>query len=82
MGSKQIGRAMINMVNMCYVPCGLHTLCCMMKIDVEGKPTPDTSWSTYRGRKLTASLEDVQAIAEDLESQSGHGWCLGDIFRK
>ena len=81
-GSKEIGTAMMIMINMCYVPCGLHTLCRMMKIDAEGKPTPDTPWSTMRGRKPIASLEDVQAIAEDLEAQSGRGWSYGDIASK
>ena len=80
--SKEIGTAMVIMINMCYVPCGLHTLCHMMKIDAKGKPTPDTPWSTMRGRKPIASLEDVQAIAEDLEAQSGCGWSYGDIASK
>jgi hypothetical protein len=72
-GSKEIGTATIIMINMCYVSCGLHTLCHMMKIDANGKPTHDTPWSTMRGRKPITSLEDVQAIAEDLEAQSGRG---------
>ncbi len=80
--SKEIGTAMVIMINMCYVPCGLHTLCHMMKIDTKGKPTPDTPWSTMKGRKPIASLEDVQAIAEDLEAQSGRGWSFDDIASK
>ncbi len=59
-GSKEISMAMINMINMRYVPCGVHTLCRMMTIDAEGKPTPDTPWSMLRGRKPIASLEEVQ----------------------
>jgi hypothetical protein len=43
--SKEISTAMINMINMHYVPCGVHTLHCMMIIDAGGKPTPDTPWS-------------------------------------
>jgi len=81
-GSKEIGTAMMIMINMCYVPRGLHTLHHMMKIDAKGKPTPDTPWSMTRGRKPIASLEDVQAIAEDLEAQSGRGWSYGDIASK
>jgi hypothetical protein len=81
-GSKEIDTTMMIMINMCYVPCGLHTLRCMMKIDTKGKPTPDTPWSTMRGRKPIASLEDVQAIAEDLEAQSGRGWSYGDTDSK
>jgi hypothetical protein len=42
----------------------------MMTIDAEGKPTPGTPWSTLRGRKPIASFEEVQKIAEDLQSQS------------
>ncbi len=81
-GSKEIGTAMMIMINMCYVPCGLHTLHRMMKIGVKGKQTPDTPWSTMKGRKPITSLEDVQAIAEDLEAQPGHGWSYGDIASK
>jgi hypothetical protein len=79
--SKEIGMAMINMINMRYVPCGVHTHCRMMKIDAEDKPTPDTPWSMMRGRKPIASLEEMQTIAEDLDSQSGHGWCSDDVSK-
>jgi hypothetical protein len=78
-GSKEISMAMINMTNMRYVPCGVHTLCRMMTIDAEGKPTPDTPWSMSRGRKPIASLEEVQTMAEELDSQSSCGWSSGDI---
>jgi hypothetical protein len=64
-GSKEIGTAMINMINMRYVPCGVLTLCRMMTIDTEGKPTPATPWSTMRGKKPIASLEEMQTITED-----------------
>ncbi len=80
-GSKEIGTAMINMINMRYVPCGVHTLCHMMTKTAEGKPTPDTPCLMLRGRKQIASHEEVQTIAEDLESQSGHGCCSGDTSK-
>ena len=37
-GSKEICTAMNDMINMGYVPCGVHTLCRMMSLDAEGKP--------------------------------------------
>jgi hypothetical protein len=78
--SKEIGTAMINMINMHYVPCGVHTHCCMMTIDAaEDKPTPDTPWSMMRDRKPIAGLEEMQTIAEDLDSQSSRGWCSDDV---
>ncbi len=43
-GSKEMSKAMINMIKMRYVSCGVHILRCMMTIDAEGKPTPDTPW--------------------------------------
>jgi hypothetical protein len=49
-GSKEIGMTMMIMINMCYVPCGLHTLHCIMKIDDEGKPTNNTPWSTLSSK--------------------------------
>ncbi len=76
-GSNKIGRAMINTINMRYEPCGVHTLCCIMTIDAEEKQTPDTPLSILRGKKPIASLEEMQIIAEDLESQSGHDRCSG-----
>ncbi len=57
--SKEISMAMINMINMRDVPWGVQIHCCMMTIDVEGKPTPDTPWSTIIGRKPIASLEEM-----------------------
>ncbi len=78
-GSKEISTAMINMINMLNVPCGVHTLHCMMTIDAEDKPTSVTPWSTLRGRTPIASLEEVQTMAKELDSQSSHGWSSGDI---
>jgi hypothetical protein len=31
-GSNEISTAMIVIINMCYVPCGVHTLCSMMAV--------------------------------------------------
>jgi hypothetical protein len=80
-GAIKIGTAIISMINIRYVPCGIHTLCCMMTIDAEGKPISDTLWSTLRGRTTIVSLEEVQTIAEDFESQSGRGCCTGDTSK-
>jgi hypothetical protein len=77
--STEIAKAMTNMINMHYVPCGLHTPHCMMTRDAEGKQTPDKPWHTLTGRPPIASLEEVQIIAEYLESGSGCGWCPGDV---
>jgi hypothetical protein len=78
-GSTEICMAMNDMINMGYVPCGVHTLCCMMSLDADGKPTPDTPWLTTKGRKPIATLEEVQIMAEELESKAGHGWSSGEI---
>jgi hypothetical protein len=65
-GSKEICTAMNDMINMGYVPCGVHKLRRMMSLDAEGKPTPDTPWLTSKGRKPIATLEEVQIMAEEL----------------
>jgi hypothetical protein len=57
-GSKDICKAMNDMINMGYVPCGVHTLRRMMALDAEGKPTPDTPWSTTKG--IFAVLNNAQ----------------------
>jgi hypothetical protein len=59
---------MTNMINKRHVPCDLHTLYCMMTRDTEGKQTPDIPWHILTGRPPIASFEEVQIIAEDLES--------------
>jgi hypothetical protein len=46
-GSNDICKAMNDMIQMGYVPCGVHTLRCMMALDAEGKLTPATPWLTY-----------------------------------
>ena len=70
---------MSDMINMDYVPGGVHTLRCMMALDAEGKLTPDTPWLTTKGRKPIATFEEVQIMAEELESKSGRGWSSGEI---
>jgi hypothetical protein len=78
-GSKELCTDMNDMINMGYVPCGVHTLCCMMSLNAEGKPTPDTPWLMSKGRKPIATLEEVQIMAEELESKAGRGWSSGEI---
>ena len=76
-GSKEICTAMNDMINLGYVPCTVQTLRRMMSSDAEGKPTPDTPWT--KGRIPIASLEEVQTMAEELQSRSGRGWSSGEI---
>ena len=78
-GSNDIFKAMNDMMQMGYVPCGVHTLRRMMALDAEGKLTPDTPWLTTKGRKPIATFEEVQIMAEELESKSGLGWSSGEI---
>ena len=51
----------------------------MISLNAEGKPTPDTPWLMSKGRKPIATLEEVQIMAEELESKSGRGWSSGEI---
>ena len=50
----------------------------MMSLNAEGKPTPDTPWLMSKGRKPIATLEEVQIMAEELESKAGRGWSSGE----
>ena len=74
---------MNKMIDLKYVPCGIHTLRCLSAIARNGEqPVLDTDWiSTVGGHPPIASLDEIKTIASSMESQSGHVWSDSNISR-
>jgi hypothetical protein len=82
-GTKEMAFAMNKMIDFKYVPCGIHTLCCLLASATNGKqPVLDTDWiATGGGRPPIASLDEIKTIASSMESQSGRVWSDSDLSR-
>ncbi len=65
---------MNKMIELKYVPYGIHTLCCLVVSATNGEqPVLDADWiSTGVGHPPIASLDEIKTIAISMESQSGH----------
>jgi hypothetical protein len=71
-GSTEIGSAMRVMIKLKYVPVCLRSLCRLIERENIGEPVLDTDWlSGSGGCPPVASLNEVKAIAENMENQSG-----------
>jgi hypothetical protein len=81
-GSKKIGLVMQWIIKLKYVPCGIHTLCCLASAINGDKPVLDTDWvMAGGGRPPIASITEIKAIAESMELQSGRVWSKADITK-
>ena len=82
-GTKKMSSIMNKMIELKYVPCGIHTLCRLVVTATNGEqPVLDTDWiSTGGGRPPIASLDESKTIAISMDSQSGHVWSDSDISR-
>ncbi len=81
--TKKISSAMNKMINLKYVPCGIHTLCCLLASATNGEQLVlDTDWiATGGGRPPIASLDEIKTIANSMESQSGCVWSDSNLSR-
>jgi hypothetical protein len=66
-----------------YVPCGFHTLRCLVVSATNGEqPVLDTNWiSTGGAHPPIASLDEIKTIANSIKSQSGRVWSDSDFSR-
>jgi hypothetical protein len=63
---------MKKMIQLKYVPVCVCSLCCLIERATNGEPVLDTDWlSATGGRPPVASLNEIMAIAEKLEDQTG-----------
>jgi hypothetical protein len=67
---------MNKMIELKYMPFGIHTLCRLVVSATNGEqPVLDMDWiSTGGGRPPIASLDEIKTIAISMESQSGRVW--------
>jgi hypothetical protein len=80
-GTRKMSSFLNKMIELKYVPCGIHTLCHLVVSATNGEqPVLDTDWiSTGGGHPPIASLDEIKNIAVSMESQSGHVWFKSDI---
>ena len=80
-GARKMSSVMNKMIELKYVPCGIHTLCRLVVSATNGEqPVLDTDWiSTGGGHPPIASLDEIITIAVSLESQSGHVWSKSNV---
>jgi hypothetical protein len=69
-GTRKISSVMNKMIELKYVPCGIHTLCCLVVSATNGEQLVlYTYWiSTGGGRPPIASLDEMKTIAVSMES--------------
>jgi len=81
--TKEMASVIYKMIDLKYVPCGIHTLCHLSAIARNSEqPVLDTGWiSTVGSRPPIASLDKIKTIASSTESQSGRVWSDSDISR-
>ena len=79
--TKEMASVMNKMIDLKYVPCGIHTLCRLLASARNGEqPVLDTDWiSTVGGRPPIARIDEIKTIASSMESQSGRVWSDSDI---
>jgi len=81
--TKEMASVMNKMIDLKYVPCGIHTLRHLLASARNGEqPVLDTDWiSTVGGRPPIARIDENKTIASSMESQSGCVWSDSDISR-
>ncbi len=69
------------LIELKYVPCGIHTLCRLLVSATEyEKPVLDTDWiSPGGGRPPIATLDEIKTMAESMESLQGRVWSDSDF---
>ena len=82
-GTIKMASAMNKMIELKYVPCGIHTLrrllVCFTNLE---RPVLDTDWiSPGGGRPPIASLDEIKTMANSMETQSGRVWSDSDLSR-
>ena len=82
-GTIKMASAMNKMIELKYVPCGIHTLRrLLVRFTNLERPVLDTDWiSPGGGRPPIASLDEVKTMAASLEGQSGRVWSDTDLSR-
>ncbi len=71
---------MQRMIKLKYVPCGIHTLCCLASAINGDQPVLDTDWvMASDGCPPIASITEIKAVAESMELQSGCIWSKANI---
>ncbi len=62
---------MNKMIELKYLPCGIHTLCHLVVSAINGEqPVLNTDWiSTGGGRPPIANLDEIKTIAVSMESK-------------
>jgi len=63
-GTKEMASAMNKMIDLKYVPCGIHTLCRLLASATNGdQPVLDTDWIATGGdRPPIASLDEIKLL--------------------
>jgi hypothetical protein len=70
------------MIELKYVPCGIHTLCCLASAINGDQPVLDMDWvMDGGGHPPIASITEIKAIAESMELQSRRVWSKVDITK-
>jgi hypothetical protein len=73
---------MQRMIELKYVPCGIHTLCCLASAINGDQPVLYMDWvMAGGGRPTIASITEIKAIAESMELQSGRVWSEANITK-
>ncbi len=73
---------MQRMIELKYVPCGIHTLCCLASAINGDHPVLDMDWvMADGGRPPIASITEIKAIAESMKLQSGRVWSKANITK-
>ena len=80
-GTKKMSSTMNKMIELKYVPCGIHTLRRLLVSATEcEKPVLDTDWiSPGGGRPPIATLDEIKTMAESMESLQGRVWSDSDL---
>jgi hypothetical protein len=80
-GTVKMSSAMNKMIELKYVPCGIHTLCHLLVSATEyEKPVLDTDWiSPGGGRPPIATPDEIKTMAESMESLQGRVWSNSDL---
>jgi hypothetical protein len=79
--TTKMSSAMNKMIELNYVPCGIHTLRRLLVSATNcEKPVLDTDWiSPGGGRPPIASLDEIKTMANSMECQSGRVWSDSDV---